>query len=119
MPGGLQHHGPGYITPLMRHLGGRGPEAEQAGRAVQEGPEDAGRVRPGQTQPLHRTVRRHQTVVLTVRQKAIIRNRREAARAVIGIGPIIWHAIILPPLSARGFTLIGVFPRTSSADLAS
>ena len=41
VPGGLEHHGPGQVAALLRHVGGRGPEAEQAGRAVQDGPEHA------------------------------------------------------------------------------
>ena len=43
---------PGYVAPLVGHLGVHGGEPEVAGGAVEEGAEDTGGVRPGKAQPL-------------------------------------------------------------------
>ena len=78
VPGRLEHHGPGDVAPLVRHVRVHGGEPEVAGGAVQDGAEDTGRVRPGKAQPLDRAVRGDQTVVLAVRKEPVISDGREA-----------------------------------------
>ena len=72
VPGGLEHHGPGHVAPVVGHHGAGGTEPEIAGGAIEEGPEDTGGVGPGETQPLDRAVRSHETAVLAVREEPIV-----------------------------------------------
>ena len=78
VPRRLEHHGPGYVAPLVRHVGVHGSEPEVAGGAVQDGAEDTGRVRPGKAQPLDRAVRGHEAVVLAVREEPVVSDGRKA-----------------------------------------
>ena len=75
VPGRLQHHGPGHVAPMVRHEGAGGTEAEVAGRAVQEGAEDARGVRPREAQPLDGAVRGDETAGLAVRDEPIVGDR--------------------------------------------
>ena len=69
---------PGYVAPLVGHVGVHGRESEIAGGAVKNGTEDTGGVRPGKAQPLDGAVRGHEAVVLAVREKPVVSDRREA-----------------------------------------
>ena len=89
VPCRLEHHGPGDVAPVMGHLGVHGPEPEVSGRAVEEGAEHAGRVRPREAQPLHRAVRGHETVVHAVRDEAVVGDRRKAL--VLRRGGVVGH----------------------------
>ena len=79
VPRRLEHHGPGDVAPVMGHLGAHGPEPEVSGRAVEEGAEHAGGVRPRQAQPLHCAVRGHETVVHAVREESVVGDRGNAS----------------------------------------
>ena len=72
VPRRLEHHGARHIAPVVRHERPRGPEPKVAGRAVEEGAEHTGRVRPGQAQPLDRSVRSNKTAVLAVREEPVV-----------------------------------------------
>ena len=77
VPCRLQHHRPRYVPAMVGHKGVERAKPEAPGVPVQERTEHARRVWPGQAEPLDRTVRCHQAVVLTVRQEPVVRDRRK------------------------------------------
>ena len=77
MPRRLQHHRPRYIPAMVGHMGTERAKPEAPRVPVQQRAEHTRRVRPGQAEPLDRTVRRHQTVVLAIRQEPVVRDRRK------------------------------------------
>ncbi len=78
-PGGLQHDRPWKVAPRLRGLEVGRPDTEDARTAIEDRPEDTGRVRSGQAHPLDRATRRHECVALAVRKEAVVGDRRERA----------------------------------------
>ena len=76
-PARLQHHGAGQVAPRRRHVDVGGAEAEAAGGAIEEGPEDARRVHPRQAEPFHVAARRHQRSDLVVAEERVLGDGRE------------------------------------------
>ena len=79
VPGRLEHHRARHVAALVGNEGVRGPEAEGASRAVEQGAEDTGRVRSGQAQPFDRSVGCDQTIVFAVGEECVVGDRREVA----------------------------------------
>ena len=77
LPGGLQHERAGHVAALARHDALVRAQAKRAGAAVEHRAENAGRIRPGQAEPLHGPRRRDQGAGLAVRQERVVRDRWE------------------------------------------
>jgi hypothetical protein len=76
VPARLQHHRPGQVPPVGRHLDILRAEPERARAPVQDGTEQAGAVHPGQAHPFDGPAGRDQRSHLAVGQEAIVRDRR-------------------------------------------
>ncbi len=79
VPSGLQHVGAGHVPALIGDARVRRTEPEHPGRAIEQRPEHARRVRPRQAQPLDRAVGCDQRADLAVGHEAIAGNGRELA----------------------------------------
>ena len=80
-PAGLEAHGAGEVAARGRHLHVGRSQPEAAGVAVEDGAEHAGRVHPGQAQPLDVAARRDEGARLTVGEKPVVGDRRERRTA--------------------------------------
>ena len=76
VPAGLEHHSPGQVAPVARHVHVVRAEPEPAGVPVQHRAEDARAVHLRQAHPLDRAARRHQRGDLAVGQERVVRDRR-------------------------------------------
>ncbi len=85
VPGRLDHHGAGHVAAVVGNHGARRSKPEGPGCAVEQGPEDARRVRPGQAQPFDRAVWGNQAAVFAVGEECILGDRR-----------VVVHILILP-----------------------
>ncbi len=75
LPRGLQDQAARQVAARGRYRHSVGPQPEMPGGAIQDGPEDAGRIGPRHAQPFHRAGRRHQAGGLAVRQERVIGDR--------------------------------------------
>ena len=75
VPGGLDHHGAGNVPTVMGNGRVGGSKPERTGAPIEQGPEDAGRVRSGQAQPLDRSVRGDEAIVLAVGKEGVLGDR--------------------------------------------
>ncbi len=89
VPTRLEHHRAGQVAASGRDANVRRADAEQAGVAVEDRPEDARRVHARQTHPLDVAAGGDQGRRLAVGQEAIVGNRGEGtALAVLGGGEL-------------------------------
>ncbi len=86
VPGGLEHVRAGHVPALVGDVDAGGPEPEQAGRAIEQRPEEARRVGAGQAEPLHRPVGGDERAHLAVGQERVVGDVRERAH-----GRRVWH----------------------------
>ena len=77
LPGGFHDQAAGQVSAGRGHRDAVGADPEMAGAAVQDRAEDAGGVRAGHAQPLHRTGGGDQAGRLPVGQKRVIGDRRK------------------------------------------
>ena len=75
LPGGLQDQAAGQVAARGRHRDAVRAQPEVAGAAIQDGPEDAGRVGPRHAHPFHRAGRRDQAGGFAVRQERVVGDR--------------------------------------------
>ncbi len=80
VPGGVEDVAARLVDPVARHVDPEGAEAERARYAVEQRPEDAGRVEPRHAEPVDRPVGRHQGAGVAVGDEGVVRNRRERRR---------------------------------------
>ena len=80
VPGGVEDVRAGLVDPVARDVDPEGGEAERARLAVEQRPEDAGRVEPRHAEPVDRPVGRHQCAGMAVGEEGVVRNRRERRR---------------------------------------
>src|SRR5579875_683259 len=80
LPGSFQHHLPGEVPALPRHLRRGGAEPEGTGAPVEQRREHAGGVGAGQAEPLDGAVGRDQAAPLAVGREPVSGNRRKCGR---------------------------------------
>ena len=85
LPGGLENHAAGQVTPRRGHLHVRRPEAEAAGVAVEDRAYHGGAVELRQAEPLDVPAGRDERRDLTVGEEAVIPDRGERAASVKGL----------------------------------
>ena len=76
VPAGLEHHRPGQVAPVARHIHVVRAEPEPARVPVQHRAEDARAVHLRQAHPLDRAARCHQRGDLAIGQERVVRDRR-------------------------------------------
>ena len=86
VPAGLEHHGPGEVTPVARHVHVVRAEPEPARIPVQHRGEDARAVHLRQAHPLDRAARRYQRGDLAIGQERVVRDRRVRRELVEAAG---------------------------------
>ena len=77
VPCGVEDVGPGLVDPRSGNVDPKRTQPEGACRAIEQGAEDAGRVEARHTEPVDRAVGGDQCAGVAVREKGVVRDRRE------------------------------------------
>ncbi len=122
VPGGVEDVCAGLVDPVARDVDPEGGEAERPRFAVEQRPEDAGRVEPRHAEPVDRPVGRHQRAGVTVGEKGVVgdrgerrRHRRALRHSLLRAGRGLF-AVSLRRRLAAGAGLCGALPLRGTHD---